>query len=292
MNTAERDAIAKVFDETVRQLRSQQQAETAELRREITELREMVNAKAVRGERGADGVDGVRGPAGKDGQDGIDGKHGERGLNGKDGRDGVDGLDGRDCDMDQVRNWVREFVAAIPKPQDGERGRDGINGKDGTPGRDGRDGERGDRGERGRDGANGSDGRDAAQLEILDGIVEGRPYVRNSYATHLGGLWRYTGIEWQCVMNGVAGIDVQQVNEREFALDVKFSNGIQHRHLCRTNAIIYQDVWQPKAYAIGDCVTWDGCSWIARAVTLENDKPGESLSWRLAVKRGRNGKST
>jgi len=43
-----------------------------------------------------------------------------------------------------------------------------------------------------------------------------------------------------------------------------------------------------KSYCAGDGVTWGGSFWIAQKETSE--KPGENGSWRLAVKKGRDGK--
>ena len=49
---------------------------------------------------------------------------------------------------------------------------------------------------------------------------------------------------------------------------------------------VYRDT---EAYAKGDGVTWGGSYFIAQKQAPEG-KPGESDSWRLAVKRGRDGK--
>lgn len=93
----------------------------------------------------------------KDGRDGVDGKNGSDGAgvtsadvepllremvaaipvpkDGNDGRNGSDGKDGRDgidADPEAVRLMVVEAVAAIPAPKDG---RGGVDGKDGADGR-------------------------------------------------------------------------------------------------------------------------------------------------------------
>lgn len=52
---------------------------------------------------------------------------------------------------------------------------------------------------------------------------------------------------------------------------------------------LYQGVWKDGAYHKGDCVTFGGSSWIATRAT--NSRPESDDSWRLAVKRGRDGKS-
>jgi hypothetical protein len=52
----------------------------------------------------------------------------------------------------------------------------------------------------------------------------------------------------------------------------------------------YRDVWKADVtYRADDAVTWDGCMWVARAAST-NARPGRSECWRLAVKKGRDGK--
>ena len=57
----------------------------------------------------------------------------------------------------------------------------------------------------------------------------------------------------------------------------------------RVPVIIDRGVYsEGREYATGDAVTWGGSLWIAQAPTAQ--KPGQSDTWRLAVKRGRDGK--
>ncbi len=57
----------------------------------------------------------------------------------------------------------------------------------------------------------------------------------------------------------------------------------------KTNIVLDAGVWKDgTAYSQGDGVTWAGSFWIAQADT--GAKPGDSEDWRLAVKRGRDGK--
>jgi hypothetical protein len=53
---------------------------------------------------------------------------------------------------------------------------------------------------------------------------------------------------------------------------------------------VYREVFRPgETYTAGDMVTWEGSTWMCRATTTT--KPGEGdKAWRLAVKRGRDGK--
>lgn len=56
--------------------------------------------------------------------------------------------------------------------------------------------------------------------------------------------------------------------------------------------IEYFGTWAPGAYRKGSAVTWSGSLWIAEAAT--KSKPGEgsmdSRAWRLAVKKGADGR--
>jgi hypothetical protein len=52
----------------------------------------------------------------------------------------------------------------------------------------------------------------------------------------------------------------------------------------------YRGVWSPiEAYKGGALITDHGSLWHARRDS-ENERPGQSDAWQLAVKRGRNGK--
>jgi len=46
-----------------------------------------------------------------------------------------------------------------------------------------------------------------------------------------------------------------------------------------------------EPYFKGDGVTWDGCFWVAQK-DMPEGKPGASTDWRMAVKKGRDGKGT
>jgi hypothetical protein len=55
-----------------------------------------------------------------------------------------------------------------------------------------------------------------------------------------------------------------------------------------TLADCYSGVWQPGLHKRGDAVTWNGSLFIAQRDT--EAKPETSDAWRMAVKRGRDGK--
>ena len=145
-------------------------------------------------------------------------------------------------------------------------------------------------------GKDGEDGRDALSLEILPFIDEGKSYPRGSYATHNGGLWRAYekthGMRgWECLVDGVAGIDIQQSEQRSFTLTVNRTSGAIETKTFDVPVMIYQGVFKSgQEYLPGDTVTWGGSLWHCDEQT--HDKPGEtgSKGWTLAAKRGRDGR--
>lgn len=142
----------------------------------------------------------------------------------------------------------------------------------------------------------GENGRDALSLEILPFIDEGKSYPRGSYATHNGGLWRAYekthGMRgWECLVDGVAGIDIQQSEQRCFILTVNRTSGASETKSFDVPVMIYQGVFKSgQEYVPGDTVTWGGSLWHCDEQT--QDKPGEagSKGWTLAAKRGRDGR--
>ncbi|MWT61191.1 phage gp6-like head-tail connector protein [Escherichia coli] len=145
-------------------------------------------------------------------------------------------------------------------------------------------------------GKDGENGRDALSLEILPFIDERKSYPRGSYATHNGGLWRAYekthGMRgWECLVDGVAGIDIQQSEQRCFTLTVNRTSGASETKSFDVPVMIYQGVFKSgQEYLPGDTVTWGGSLWHCDEQT--QDKPGEagSKGWTLAAKRGRDGR--
>ncbi|WNP33586.1 phage gp6-like head-tail connector protein [Enterobacter kobei] len=165
--------------------------------------------------------------------------------------------------LPDVKTLLNEAVAAIP------------------PAKPGRDGE---------------DGRDALALEILPSIDEEKSYPRGSYATHNGGLWRAYekthGMRgWECVVDGVAGVEIERSDQRRFTLTVNRASGSSETKTFDVPVMIYKGVFKSgQEYLPGDTVTWGGSLWHCDDQT--QDKPGEtgSKGWTLATKRGRDGR--
>ena len=206
------------------------------------------------GENGRDGADGA---AGKDGRDGIDGKDGAPGQNGADGRDGVDGAAGKD-------------------------GRDGVDGKDGAPGQ------------------NGADGRDGVGMAgaVIDRAGDLVMTLTNGEHKNLGPVLGKDGANGRDGAPGANGADGRDgadglgfedfdLIEGERGLTLRFARGAVVKEF-PLPVVIDRGVWRPQEYTKGAGVTWSGSFWIAQRDT--SDKPETSDAWRLAVKRGQNGK--
>lgn len=137
------------------------------------------------------------------------------------------------------------------------------------------------------------DGRDALAIEIEPFIDEKKSYPRGTYATHKGGLWRSHekthGMRgWECIVDGVSGVDVKQDNQRTFSISLERASGTLEVKSFDIPVTIYRDVFKSGTeYQPGDTVTWGGSMWHCNETTT--DKPGEpgSKGWTLAVKKGR-----
>jgi hypothetical protein len=272
-------------------------------------------------------------PVPKDGRDGIDGKDGTsvtledvkplidevaKALPAP--KDGVDGKDGVSVTLEDVRSMVEEVAKSLPVPKDG---RDGIDGKDGVsvtledvkplidevakaipvP----------------KDGASVTiedvrsmveevakslpvpkDGRDALDINILPGIDFTKSYLRDTYATHDGGLWRAHATTegergWECVVDGVKSVEVEQLDERTVDITVSLASGKSTKKTMITPTAVYRgvfDVKSDKPYTRGDMATWAGSVWHCQ-VDETKAKPGENnQDWKLAVKAGRDANPT
>jgi collagen type III alpha len=189
---------------------------------------------------------------------------GPMGPPGKDGADGAPGLDGRDGAPGPAGPEGKQGAAGErgPAGEQGPAGMDGLNGKDGAPGRDGKPGDRGHPGDRGEKGLDGKDGRDGqAGVPGRDG-KDGLGF-EDLRVEHDGAR----GFTFKLVRG-------ERVKEFEFKVPV----------------VIDQGVWRDGGeYETGDGVTWRGSYWIAQKGTTA--KPDDANSdWRLAVKKGRDGK--
>ncbi|WP_341520715.1 phage portal protein [Pseudomonas sp. G.S.17] len=228
-----------------------------------------------------------------------------------------DGEPGKDADPEYVRQLVEAAVAELPAPKDGKS----VTVEDVLPGITdalekaiadlpaAKDGESvtAEEVQALVDDAvskcmqamslpkDGEPGRDAAHIEILPAVDIAKCYPRGTYAKHLGGLWRSyeatVGLKgWECIVEGVASIGIEQSGDRSFKAVATLSSGRTEEKSLTFPLMIYRGVFGGGDHAPGDTVTWAGSLWHCDEPT--SDKPGEtgSKGWRLAVKKGRDGK--
>jgi hypothetical protein len=92
-------------------------------------------------------------------------------------------------------------------------------------------------------------------------------------------------------MDGLGFDDIQFVDE-DTTFKIRLVRGDRVKEWTLKKPTIadgYKGVWKKgNAYTSGDLVTWGGSLFIAKVDSL--DEPGTSDAWKLAVKRGQNGK--
>jgi integrin beta 3 len=136
--------------------------------------------------------------------------------------------------------------------QKGERGEPGKQGGIGPPGIDGKNGERGIKGEA---------GRNASDLIFLQEYIAEQ--VERTFKTA-----KFTTSDGGRTLRWMIGDMVHEI---------------------KTAIVLDAGVWKEgTSYAAGDGVTLGGSFFIAQAMTTA--KPGKSDEWRLAVKRGTDGR--
>jgi integrin beta 3 len=222
------------------------------------------------------GPPGPPGPAGERGEKGEPGARGEAGPPGPAGDRGAPG-------------------------ERGEKGEPGAQGASGAMGDRGAPGERGEKGEPGPAGAPGERGADgkAVTLEDLRPVIElavkAAQVELEQRAQHL--------IERAVARipppkDGAPGRDafdfadlvVEHDGERTFTLG--FRRGAETKAVTvRLPVVLDRGVYAvARAYEQGDGVTYGGDYWIATRQTAAGDKPGDCDAWRLAVRKGRDGR--
>lgn len=256
-----------------------------------------VGPPGARGERGEVGPTGPVGERGLDGAIGPRGERGERGhdaigLVGPPGERGERGLSA--FEVAKAGGYVGsevEWLLSL-RGKDGASGLNGVAGQNGQDGRDGRDGERGER------------GRDALELEILDGIDPGRSYARGTAAVFNGGtFWamratdpimgdNYREAGWLCMFRGIAAVGESiEDGGRVIVRTTRYSDGFSHVERLQTTAMIHRGLFQSgQQYDAGDVVTYGGSMFVAQKQTTQPPGDGDTSVWRMAVKRGKDGR--
>lgn len=210
-----------------------------------------VGPRGPQGEVGPQGPAGEMGPQGERGEKGEVGDKGERGEKGQPGEKGEAGAQGE-------RGEKGEPGAMGQKGERGEKGDVGPIGERGEKGAVGDEGARGPRGEKGLDGRDGKDGRDGI------GHAELREAVEATVRTHIA--------------------DVLKL----FSFDGRTLSFGEQTH--RIPSIVYRGIWsEGESYELGDMVTFGGSLFHCEVERTEQ-RPESGSDWRLAVKRGRDGK--
>jgi len=163
-----------------------------------------------------------------------------------------------------------------------EKGEKGDPGEPGEKGADGKDG---------RDGADGQNGKDGAGIADLLRDHEG-----NLVATFTDGRLKNLGpIQGKDGRDGRDGFQLEdfdcRVLDDDRTIELAFRAGsVEHIATLKWPTLIDRGVFKAgESYERGDAVTWAGSIWIAQKDTEAKPDTPDS-GWRLAVKRGRDGK--
>ena len=211
----------------------------------------------------------------------VPGPQGEKGVAGERGESGpagIAGADGKSVTLDEVMKAlmpeVRKAIEAIPRPADG---------KDGAAG------------ERGADGK-------SVSLDDLTPIMEVKfaqwqlEIERRAFDVLQKAIEKLPipkdGKDGRDGTNGVGWDDMTVEHDGKRGVTLKWIKG-DAQHIaeivipCVIDAGFYKE---GQTYEQGDGVTFGGSYWIAQKATGDKPEVG-SESWRLAVRRGRDGKS-
>jgi len=183
----------------------------------------------------------------------------------------ITALERRLEDAEAALQKAEAAIAAI-EPEPGPPGAEGPQGVPGPAGRDGADGVGLASAMIDRDGA--------LVVTMTDGGVKTLgPVVGADGAAGRDGL---DGL-------GFDDISIEHDGLRQFTF--RLMQGERVKEFAFTlPVVLYKSVWtEGRDYEAGDAVTWAGSLWIAEAKTAA--KPDSGEGWRLAVKRGRDGRA-
>jgi hypothetical protein len=197
---------------------------------------------------------------------------------------------------------MKTAIANLPAPRDGKDGADGKAGETGAPGVDGKDG---DPGQPGADGKDGQDGKDGAQgIQGKDGLG-----LTAAMITREGGLvltlsdgttkdvGMVVGKDGAPGKDGAAGADglgfedmTEELADDGRTIIRRYQRGDLIKEFRHTFAVVLdRNIFKDgNTYVPGDGVTYGGSFWIAQKE--DPGVPGDGPGWRLAVKRGQNGR--
>lgn len=173
--------------------------------------------------------------------------------------------DGKSVTVEDVAPLIEErvslAVSALPKAKDGENGKDGLGLADALIDRDG---------------------------NLILTMTDGRH-------KNLGRVEGDPGKPGEPGTPGLDGVsmshfDTEMKDERTIVFKFVRDDSIVEMHEFSFPVLIDRGVWSDgKTYVKGDCCTWGGSLWICqRETSAKPDSPDSG--WRLAVKKGRDGK--
>lgn len=159
------------------------------------------------------------------------------------------------------------------------------------------------KGEPGKDGRDGRDGADGASVALSDveGMVEGKvaawalDFERRAQGVLERAIDRVPkpadGKDGRDGSDGIGFDDLTVEHDGERGIVLRFARGSEVKEFPMSFPVtidrgVYKD---DSAYQRGDAVTWGGSLWIAQK-DAPDSKPGMGDGWRLAVKKGRDGK--
>jgi integrin beta 3 len=217
-------------------------------------------------------------------------ERGEKGEQGPPGERGPEGPQG----LSVKASEVAQAILDSPPARDMLRGEKGDQGTAGEPG---------EKGEQGPPGERGFDGKDALEIVIQPDLDPDKSYPRGTFAVHAGGLVRSArkttplaeaagleGAGWVVIVRGIASAEVEYPSERTMRTVFTYTDGAKSVTEVRYPGPLDKGIFREgEAYERGDGVTFGGSWWIAQ-VDAPTTKPGTSAEWRLAVKKGRDGR--
>jgi integrin beta 3 len=251
--------------------------------------------KGEQGQTGRDGIDGATGVAGEPGQPGERGEKGEPGERGEAGKDAepvdvaavADAVIAKLLASDRLKTLAEVSAAsAVAEHFEANPIQHGRDGKDGERGMQGERGVQGDAGQRGTDGADGV-GMAGAIIDRTGALVI---TTTKGDAIPLGCVVGKDGEAGKDGRDGFSLDDLAIEDDGDGTITLRFIRG----DLLREKQIRYprgdRGVFKDgETYRKGDGATFGGSWWVAQVDSPEGS-PGVSKDWRLAVKKGRDGK--
>lgn len=183
-------------------------------------------------------------------------------------KDGKDGAPGKDADPEEIRAAIAKAVSEIQEPQDGAPGKDGEPGKDGAS---------------------------VTVDDVLPQLEAGFSRWALDFERRAADVLQRATERIPVPKDGVDGMSIEDLtveDDGDGRVTFRFARGeVSREFTIRVPRFkdqgVYRDGYEHQK---GDGVTFGGSFWIAQ----QDDPPGKpgdpDSGWRLAVKKGRDGK--